>query len=210
MLVFPPAIPPPCTLIEDLPPTFSIEVCTPSCLRLSSNGSIGLCSKDLPSKNTEGSAANAATGIMNRRVAPDSPQSIGSFAPFNGDAPSTVQQPFATFTFAPNALTARNVASVSSENRGPEIFEVPSDNEAAINILCVYDLEGGAQTSPFSFSVLLIVTVTNRLNHPGFLLVETGLQNFAIVTLQCRLHQVDFVIRNHRGHGWSFPTESSS
>jgi hypothetical protein len=95
---------------------------------------------------------------MKRRVAPDSAQSIGSFAPFNGDAPSTVQQPFLTFTFAPNALIARDVASVSSERSGLEILEVPCDSEAAINILCVYDLDGGAQTSPLSLSVLLTVT----------------------------------------------------
>src|SRR3972149_11443963 len=98
--------------MKDLPQTFSTEVPTPSCLRLSSKGSTGRCSKDFPRQKTEGSAANAATGIMKRRVAPDSPQSIGSFAPFTGDAPSTVQQPFLTLTFAPTALTTRNVASV--------------------------------------------------------------------------------------------------
>src|SRR4030067_1249445 len=126
---------------------------------------MGLCSKELPSKNTEGSAANAATGIMKRNVAPDSPQSIGSFAPFSGDTPSTVQQPFATLTFAPNAMTARNVASVSSETSGPEIFEIPSDSEAAINILCVYDFDGGAQASPLSLSVLLTITPAILLAH---------------------------------------------
>jgi hypothetical protein len=72
---------------------------------------------------------------MKRKVAPDSPQSIGFSAPFNRDAPSTVQQPFATFTLAPNALTARNVAPVSSETKGPEISEVPNESEEAMRIL---------------------------------------------------------------------------
>ena len=170
---------------------------------------MGLCSKELPSRKTEGSAANAATGIMKRRVAPDSPQSIGSFAPFNGDALSIVQQPFVTFTFAPNALTARNVASVSSEARGPEILEVPDESDDAISILCVYDFDGGAQTLPFSSPVFLTVTVTIRLNHPSFLLIETGLQNLTFVTLQRSPNRVNFFVRNYRGHGWSFAAESS-
>src|SRR3990170_5848529 len=120
---------------------------------------------------------------MKRRVAPDSPQSIGFSEPFNEAVPLTVQQDFVTFIVAPNDLTARNVASVSSENSGPEIFEVPCESNAAISILCVYDFDGGAQTSPLSFSVFLIITVTIRLNHLSFLLIETGLQNLALMTL---------------------------
>jgi hypothetical protein len=95
---------------------------------------------------------------MKRNVAPDSPQSMGNSVAFNEVAPVTVQQPFVTFTLAHNALTALKVAAVSSEINGPEILEVPCDREAAISILCVYDFEGGAQTSPLSFAVFLIRT----------------------------------------------------
>jgi hypothetical protein len=62
---------------------------------------------------------------------------MGSAEPFNGAAPSTVQQSFVKFTFAPSAVTARNVAFVSSETNGRDILEVPCDNDAVMSILCV-------------------------------------------------------------------------
>src|SRR3972149_7938827 len=127
-----------------------MDASTPNCLRHGRSGSMGLRSKDFPSKNTVGAVARAATGIINRNVAPDSPQSIGFSEPLNGDAPSTVQQSLDTCTFAPKASTARSVASVSSEVNLPEILEIPAESEAAISILCVYAFEGGAQTSPLS------------------------------------------------------------
>jgi hypothetical protein len=71
---------------------------------------------------------------MKRKVAPDSPQSMGFFAPLSGDAPSMVQQFSVAWTFAPKALTARNVASVSSEIRGFESLETPFESAAAISI----------------------------------------------------------------------------
>jgi hypothetical protein len=73
---------------------------------------------------------------MKRNVAPDSPQSIGSLAPF-GDLPFTIQHPFSTSTLAPIALTARIVASVSSEIKGPEILDMPEESDEAMSILCV-------------------------------------------------------------------------
>ena len=85
----------------------------------------------------EESVANAAMGIMKRNVAPDSPQSIGSFEPLSVLAPSMIQQPSVTVTFAPKAVTARSVASVSSDKRGFETLDVPLDRAAAITILCV-------------------------------------------------------------------------
>jgi hypothetical protein len=72
---------------------------------------------------------------MKRNVAPDSPQSIGSFEPLSDFAPATVQQPSANFTFAPKAVMARKVVSVSSESRGLETFPDPFERAAAISIL---------------------------------------------------------------------------
>jgi hypothetical protein len=74
---------------------------------------------------------------MKRKVAPDSPQSIGSFAPISEAVPSMVQQPSAVFTLMPKALTARKVASVSSDKRGFEILEEPLERAAAKTILWV-------------------------------------------------------------------------
>src|SRR3990170_3073733 len=149
---------------------------------------MGLCSKELPRIKTEGSAAKAATGIMKRSVAPDSLQSMGSSAPLSDVAPSTVQQSLIAFTFAPKALTARNVASVSSETNGPDILEVPSESAAAISILCAYALDGGAQTVPLNFSVLLITTSVIWLKHLGFFMVKASLNHFAFVALQGCFH----------------------
>ncbi len=75
-------------------------------LRLLSNGSTGRFFKRASKQhNVEGSVAKAATGIMKRNVAPDSPQSIGSLELVSVFAPSIVQQPSATwFTFAPKAV----------------------------------------------------------------------------------------------------------
>src|SRR3989304_3480616 len=171
---------------------------------------MGLCSKELPKIKTEGSGANAATGTMKRSVAPDSPQSIRSFAPFSCVAPSTVQHSLATSTFAPNALTARSVASVSSENKGPDILEVPSESAAAMSILCVYALDGGAQTSPLSFSVLRIMTSTIWLSHDLCLfMIQTCLQNLALVALQGCLHRVTFVVGNHCCYSGSLAAQAS-
>ena len=78
---------------------------------------MGLRSSEPLKTNVEGSGARAATGIMKRNVAPDSPQSIGSLAFLSGFAPLTVQQPSAVATFAPKAVTARRVAWVSSDKK---------------------------------------------------------------------------------------------
>jgi hypothetical protein len=83
----------------------------------------------------EESVANAAMGIMKRNVAPDSPQSIGSSEPLSILAPSIIQQPSATIAFAPKAVTARKVASVSSDKRGLDILDMPLDNADAMTIL---------------------------------------------------------------------------
>jgi len=48
--------------------------------------------------------------------------------------------------------------SRQKETKGFDISEVPSESAAAISILCVYALDGDAQTSPLSFSALLIIT----------------------------------------------------
>jgi hypothetical protein len=62
---------------------------------------------------------------------------MGDLGVLSGVAPSIVQQFSCSFTFAPNALTACKVASVSFEIKGSEIFVTPSDSNAAISILCV-------------------------------------------------------------------------
>jgi hypothetical protein len=96
------------------------------------------------------SGARAATGIIKRSVAPDSPQSMGFLGVLGSMAPSIAQQFSCSFIFAPNASIACKVASVSFETKGLKIFVTPSDSNAAINIRCVYALEAGAHTSPLS------------------------------------------------------------
>jgi len=95
---------------------------------------------------------------MERKVAPESPTSIGAVAPVIDCEPVTAQHPLVTSNFVPKASIARTVASVSAEYKGPEILDSPGDSEAAMSILWVYDFEGGAHTSPFSCSVFPIIT----------------------------------------------------
>jgi hypothetical protein len=98
---------------------------------------MGLRSRELLKNRIDESGARAATGIMKRNVAPDSPQSIGSLAFVSGFAPVMVQQPSAVATFAPKAVIARRVAWVSSDKSGFDTLEIPSDSAAAMTILCV-------------------------------------------------------------------------
>src|SRR3989304_10269151 len=98
---------------------------------------MGRLSREVPNVKTDDSGARAATGIIKRSVAPDSPQSIGFSGVLGDIAPSIAQQFSCIFTFAPNALTACKVASVSFEIKGSEIFVTPSESNAAISILCV-------------------------------------------------------------------------
>jgi hypothetical protein len=126
--------------------------------RLLSKGSIGLRSKEPLKTKIEGSGARAATGIMKRNVAPDSPQSMGCLAFVRGLAPVIVQQFSAVATVAPKAVMARRVAWVSSDRRGLDILEIPSHRAAAMSILCVKDFDGGAQTSPFNRLLFLMIT----------------------------------------------------
>src|SRR5674476_665975 len=137
MDVSPPTMPPPSTKTASLSPSFPIWTLAPSSLRLVSNGSTGRFSIEPLNTKVEGPFASAATGTMKRNVAPDSPQSIGSFAPLSILVPSMVQQLSATVTFAPKAVTARSVAWVSSDKRGPETLDsvsythltLPTDRE---------------------------------------------------------------------------------
>src|SRR5208337_2402132 len=105
--------------------------------KLCSKGSIGLRSNELLKNRIDGSGARAATGTIKRNEAPDSPQSMGSFAFLSGAAPVTVQHPSSKIASAPKALIARRVAWVSSDNKGFDILEVPFDRAAAISIRCV-------------------------------------------------------------------------
>jgi hypothetical protein len=98
---------------------------------------MGRFASPLPKTNTVGFDANAATGIMKREVAPDSPQSMGSAAAFKVSVPSTVQQSLSGDTFAPKAMIARRVASVSSEHSGPEILDLPLASAEAMSMRCV-------------------------------------------------------------------------
>ncbi len=135
--VLPPPIPPPRILTNELPSLSWRLDSVPSCLRLCRRGATGLLSRDDPKVKIEDSEARAATGIIKRKVAPDSPQSIGLFGALSDSTPLTLQQFSRRSISAPKASTARKVDLVSSETRGLDIFEVPFDNNAAINILCV-------------------------------------------------------------------------
>ncbi len=55
---------------------------------------------------------------MKRKVAPDSPQSMGVGAPRKVLVPQIVQQAGAILILAPREVTARIVASVSCDRRG--------------------------------------------------------------------------------------------
>ena len=133
---------------------------------------MGLLDKPLPRVNIEDSGARAATGIMKRNVAPDSPQSIGSLADLIGLAPSTDQQSSLARIIAPKAITARTVASVSSETSGFAILEVPLDSAPAMSIRCVNAFDGGAQTSPLISAAVRITTLVNLSHDFGLFTVQ--------------------------------------
>ena len=97
---------------------------------------MGLLSNDLAKVRVEEPIASAHTGKIKRRVAPDSPQSIGLDLPISGNDPSTIQELSLIVTLAPKLFTALIVASVSSENNGFEIIDLPFESEEEINILC--------------------------------------------------------------------------
>lgn len=64
--------------------------------------------------------------------------------------------------FAPSAVTALLVASVSSHRRGLTILVDPFTNRAAKNARCVWAFDGGAATWPVTLEVGIIRTFMLR------------------------------------------------
>ena len=90
----------------------------------------------------------ARIGVVNLRVAADSPQSTTLEGVSMKLLPTTIHMFPLRDTFEPYWVTARTVDSVSWQINGSSILEGFGAREAAMRNRCVYAFEGGAFTSP--------------------------------------------------------------